>query len=246
MYESRPEKDTPENILTALSDYGGLSPTGKPIWQLVLAENCKTLCHGRMNYIAKGRTEAHQYDGEWNLENKTPEFTVAGNAVIEPDRIEEGSFWIPTYSNTSGWILRRWLPASSWGSRDQWEGERAQDGRTRLLAAYPQHGDYMAMPGCEWSVIPPLDLLFTCIRSYNIQQRANPVNWPNYIQAIGTVEQLRRQQAADTYAEELEAQYREGFSATFRSASSSAQIVRNIMAREVGGVNLGAADKWGS
>lgn len=243
MFEDRPDKDTPPRITAALMEYGGLSPSGKPIWQLVLASNCKTRCFGRMNHVAKGST-ARAVDGDWTEEKK---FSPSLNpASIVPNRIEEGEFWVPAHDGAQGWLLRRWLPASAWGTKEQWESERAPDERTRLLAAYPQSADYMPMPGCQWLEIPPIDILYGAIRNYNLQQRSNPVNWENHIQLMAAREQEKRQQAADAYAEELEAQYRLGIEGMVRTVSRSAQKVRNVMAHEVAGVNLGASEKWGS
>lgn len=232
MYESRPEKDTPQFVLDELRDYGGLSPDGQAIWRLVLAQNCRTHCFGTMNHIAPGAAERLD-------DTSRPD-------QIVPDRIEEGEFWIPQYGKTKGWILQRWYPASVWGSREKWEGEKAKDGRTRLLAAYPQRGDYMMMPCGPWRTIAEAGDLKAAIRSYNVQQRRNPANWDNNIQAMAAFEVQQRQVQADAYAEELEAQFRLGFAGVVRTVSGAAQKVRNVMSEyATGGVNLGASEKWG-
>lgn len=231
MYEDRPEKDTPDSIRQELREYGGESPDGQSIWRLVLAQNCRIHCFGTQNHIAKGRAEALPDD--------------AHPVNIVPDRIEEGEFWIPRFRE-QGWILQRWYPASVWGTREKWDSERAPDGRTRLLAAYPNRGDYMIMPCGPWTAIPPVDALRGMIRHYNAQQRANPVNWENMIQATTAMEAQQRQVEADAYALELEAQFRIGFSGVLRTASCAAQQVRNSISEySVGGVNLGASNKWG-
>jgi hypothetical protein len=232
MYEDRPERDTPEEVQQLLEEYGGKSPDGQPIWRMVRAENRRILCFGTMNHISVDVSQL-------------PELGRPTDVV--PDRIEEGVFWVPRYEDhVEGWILERWFPASAWGSREKWEGERAKDGRTKLLAAYPQRGDYMMMPCGPWKTIVEAGDLKGAIRCYNIQQRRNPVSWVNHQNAMLAFEAQQRQQKAEAYAEEIAAQHRLGLEGILRSVSTSAQEFRNAVARQTaGGINLGASEKWG-
>lgn len=230
IYEDRPEKDTPQRIIDELREYGGESPDGQAIWRLVLAQNCRVRCFGQMNHIQPGVIDAM-------TDTTRP-------TDIVPDRIEDGEHWVPRF-HAKGWILQRWYPASAWGTREAWEGQKSKDGRTRLLAAFPQRGDYMNMPCGPWRTLAEVPDLRTAIRSYNLQQSLNPVNWDNHTLAMAAAEAQERQVAADEFAEELESQYRIGFSGILRSASCAAQKVRNRIAEGVGGMNLGAANKWG-
>jgi hypothetical protein len=230
MYEDRPEKDTPQWIQDELAEYGGLSPDGQSIWRLVLAQNCRIHCFGPTNQVAPGKIQAIT-DTTRPTENT-------------PDRIIDGEHWIPRF-HVKGWILQHWYPASHWGSRLFWEGQKARDGRTRLLAAYPQRGDYLVMPCGPWRTLAEVPDLRAAIRSYNFQQRSNPVNWQNDILAMTAMEAFERNAAAEAFAEELEVSYRMGFSSVLKSVSASAQRVRNRLAESVGGVNLGASSKWG-
>jgi hypothetical protein len=233
MYEDRPEKDTPPSILKDLRAYGGLSPDGQPIWRLVLAENCRIHCFGTQNHISQGRLAEIS-------KNDDPQQKGSFN----PDRIEEGEFWVPRFRKR-GWILQRWFPAHVWGTRDKWESEKARDGRTRLLAAYPQRGEYMLMAG-PWKTIAEAGDLHQAIRCYNVQQRNNPVNWPNHILTLAKFEEIERQEAADAYAHEISAQHRIGVASSLRTVSGAAQKFRNVVAQHTaGGINLGASEKWG-
>src|SRR5208282_2351070 len=208
MYEDRPEKDTPQNIIDELTEYGGCAPDGKtPIWRLVLAQNCRIHCFGRFNEIAN-----------------RPIADDSRPTDLVPDRIYEGEGWVPRYKKVKGWILQRWFPPSTWGTRESWEGQRAQDGRTRLLAAFPQAGDYKEMPVGPWKTIAEVGDLKAAIRCYNAQQRANPVNWTNWEQAWIALDALDRQRAADAFAEEGEARYRMGISPVLRTVSGSASV----------------------
>lgn len=231
MYEDRPEKDTPKHVTDDLAEYGGRNPHGKPLWRLVLAKNCRVHCFGRKNHVEPGVVAALS--------------DTSSPADVVPSRIEEGEFWIPHYQ-IDGWILERWFPASAWGVKEQWEGERAPDGRTRLLAAYPNLGDYMMMYG-PWKSISAAGDLKLYLRTYAAQRRANPVNWDNSVATYLALDAKYRQEQADEYAEELEAQYRMGISGALKTVSSTSQKLRNAMSEySLGGINLGAADKWGS
>jgi len=241
MYEDRPEKDTPEWIQEELREYGGSSPSGKAIWRLVLAQNCRIRCFGSLNYISQD-IEKLQDDVEFNDDQ---EAAVRETRLLAPDRIEVGEHWIPRY-DVEGWILQRWFPASAWGTREKWEGERDKDGRTKLLAAYPQSGDYMVMPCGPWRTIAEVGDLKAAIRCYNVQQRRNPVNFGNHMKALLAFEEQTRRDKTDAYAEEISAQHRLALAGTLRSVSTSAQRFRNVVAKHtVGGVNLGASEKWG-
>jgi hypothetical protein len=234
MYEDRPEKDTPEWLQAELREYGGLSPDGQPIWRMVLARNCRIRCFGTMNHGTAYKVPESPKKDEWLDELKA----LTG-------RVEEGEFWVPRYK-IDGWILQRWFPASHWGSREKWESEKARDGRTRLLAAYPQRGDYMMMPCGPWNTIAEAGDLKAAIRCYNAQQRRNPANWENHERAMLAFETQENQQQVNDYAEEIAAQHREVLAGTLRSVSESAQRFRNVVAKHTaGGVNLGASEKWG-
>lgn len=232
MYEDRPTKDTPPSINEMLLEYGGVSPHGNPIWRLVLAESCRVRFFGSMNHMGDG---FHAGD---LAENANP-------TDVNPQRIEVGEFWVSRYKKR-GWILQRWFPASVWGSRAKWESERDRDGRTRLLAAYPQNGDYMMMPCGPWKTIVEAGDLKAAIRCYNRQQRMNPVNFERYMQGMAVIDAQEKQEAADAYAAEIAAQHREGLSGVLRTATSAAQKFRNVVSKHTaGGVNLGASEKWG-
>lgn len=230
MYEDRPEKDTPESVQTELREYGGLSPDGQPLWRVVLAQNCRIHCFGTRNHVDPGKVAALG-------DNSRP-------TDLEADRVEDGEHWLPRF-RFKGWVLQRWFPVSVWGTRERWEGEKARDGRTRLMAAYPQRGAYMMMAG-PWPTIAQAGDLKGAIRCYNVQQRNNPVNWPNHIQAMAVFEEQERKQLTDNYADEIAAQHRLGLEHVLRSVSPAAQEFRNVVANHTaGGVNLGASEKWG-
>lgn len=235
MYEDRPEKDTPEWIREELREYGGESPDGQAIWRLVLADNVRVQCFGTMNHGTGAKVSDAPKKEEWLAEI---------NSLV--GRVEEGEFWVPRYKNIHGWILERWFPASVWGLKEKWEREKARDGRTRLLAAFPQRGGYMMQQCGPWKTIVEAGDLKAYIRGYNLLQRRNPVNWQNYLQAQVALEEQERQQATDAYYEELCAAHAEVIAPTVRTVSEAAQKFRNVVSKHTAnGTNLGASEKWG-
>jgi hypothetical protein len=241
-YEDRPEKDTPQWIQDELRAYGGESPGGDPIWKLVLAENCRTRFFGTMNHVSQGAIDSISGEATPLADGK---FAADSGGKVVPDRIEHGEHWVPRFG-VKGWILLHWYPASAWGSRAEWEGQKDKDGRTRLLAAFPQRGDYMVMSCGPWRTLNEVPDVKALIRHYNFQQIANPVNWENDTKAMIAMEKAEREAQAEQLAQELEAQYRIGVTSVLTSVSSAAQRVRNAVSQSVGGVQLDAAARWGS
>lgn len=232
-YEENPERDTPEVLRLELKDYGGVSPDGQAIWRMVRAANRRIHCFGRQNHISIDTSKMSE---------------TARPTDVVPDRIEEGEFWIPRYP-FDGWVLERWFPASAWGSREKWESQKAQDGRTRLLAAYPMLGGYAKMaptPPTVWNSVLDAGDVKACIRWYNLERRNNPVRWDNYDAACIAVEEQERQMQCDRHYEELCALHSEVLAGTLRTVSKSADQFRKVVARHTSdGKHVGAAEKWG-
>ena len=228
MYDNRPERDTPERIKEMLVDYGGRTPFGWPVWRFVLAQNCRIKCFGQKNHIVQGV--------------KLSEVKHAEELLVE--RIEEGAFWIPRY-RSKGWILERWFSPSIWGTREAWESKRANDGTTRLFAAYPAHGDYRMLCG-PWKSIEEAGDLPTAIRTYNLQQRRMPTNVDAFMRAEAVIEAHERELEIEAYAETLEDAQRLQVSDVLRTVSKSADQFRSVVANAANkGTQLGASEKWG-
>lgn len=228
MYDDRPERNTPERIKAQLREYGGLTPHGWPVWRFVLAQNCRVRCFGQRNHIAPGI--------------KLSESIYPGELLVE--RVEEGAFWVPRY-RTKGWILQRWFPPHVWGTKEAWEAYRAQDGTTKLLAAYPAYGDYRMLCG-PWRSIDEAGDLPTAIRTYNLQQKRMPRNVEAFLRAEAVIEQHERQEEVDAYAETLEDAQRLQVAEVLRTVSRSADQFRAVVADAANqGTHLGASEKWG-
>jgi hypothetical protein len=130
-------KDVPVALHREITRFGGLNPFGKPLWRVVLAQNVLEQSFGVMRHMPCVSADAMP-------DNEIPD--------VEPERIETGEFWTPRYSGR-GWILERWFPASVWGSLQEWRLATAEDGETRMMGAFPRHGDYymvsdVCLPKC--------------------------------------------------------------------------------------------------
>lgn len=211
-YEDRPEKDTPRRIREFLSDYGGRTPDGRALWRLVWARNRRVRVAGVMTTMPKGM--------------------VAEDAA--PLRVEEGVFWIPRYGQ-AGWVLERWFPADAWGTEAEWNAERhGADGRTRMRAEWPRHGDYFLMGG-PWERMPGEETLKEAIRAYIREQQTRPADWASHLKAQLDEELLARERAAAEYEDYLAALSRQAVDPLLGSTSAAAQRVRSRLAVEIGG-----------
>jgi phosphoserine phosphatase len=103
----------------------------------------------------------------------------------------------------------------------------------------------MLMAG-PWPTLDAVGDLGRCLRAYNLQHRNNPVRWDHWVQARAAFEEQRRQQRAEEYARELAAGQREQIAHTLRTATTTAEVLRALVARHVAnGAQLSAAEDWG-
>ena len=144
-----PLKDTPADITETLTRWGGKNEYGNPNWRIILAQNHLVQRAGMWTEFAD--------------DTEQTQFRTVGNQVryqhreIAPDRIIIGTRWVPLYQ-VEGWILERWFPASSYGSKEQWESALSQDGVTPMMGPFPERGGYfMPSGGGPWVEIPPLE-----------------------------------------------------------------------------------------
>ncbi len=212
MYEDRPEKDTPPNIRRMLREYGGLTPDGGPLWRMILSGNKRVRAAGVMRTIARG----------------------CQDDLPTPERVEEGVFWIRRY-RFDGWILERWFPGGTWGTEADWEMQRGgADGRTRMRAAWPRHGDYFMLAG-PWPTIEAAGDLKAAIRQYNRQETLKPRDFAAYLRSELMLEMLERDREAQDAERMAACAVREEVSPMLGSISLSAQRARNQVAVAIGG-----------
>ena len=209
-----------------LAEYGGCIPDGRPVWRMVLAQNVRIRATGIMRHAPK-LSAAVDFDA----------------SHVQAEHVEEGTFWVPRYS-FQGWILERWLPPTSWGSRAAWEQTRTDDGTSRLLGPYPENGDYWMLAG-PWSSIDEAGDLRAAIRDVNRATTQNPVNWELHVRTQLALEKAQREDRIRDFETQLEAHRKAELLPTLQSTSKAAQRVRNAALQMVGKrEHAGASAAW--
>lgn len=203
-----------------LREYGGMTPDGRPLWRLIRASNKRIRAAGVMRTLAKG------------CDSDTPVF----------DRIEEGVFWVPRY-RFDGWILERWFPGPIWGTEEDWSTNTAgADGQTRMMPAWPRHGDYYMLAG-PWRTIEAAGDLKVAIRENMRSMAARPKDWEGFLRQQMAEERLEREHEVEEFERAALAASRGEAMPLLGSLSAAAQRVRNGIAEAIGGPDwhLGAA-----
>lgn len=150
-----PLKDTPSEVTEKLLRWGGKNVYGETNWRVILAENHLVQRAGMWTEFAEDTEQTHYEPSKAGLHYQTRQ--------IAPDRIQIGMFWVPLYQVT-GWILERWFPAATYGSKTEWESALSQDGVTPMMGPYPERGGYfMLSGGGSWERIPLLESLRSSI-----------------------------------------------------------------------------------
>ena len=143
---SSPELDAPRAIQKALLEHGGMVP-GRDIamWRLVLAQNCLIKASGILHELPTGEV------------SRLP-FLQMGDGYIRSllTGFNQARSDLPKYP-CEGWVLEKWFPASTWGTREEWASHRSEDGST-IMGAYPSEGDYWMLAGPFERILELADL----------------------------------------------------------------------------------------
>jgi len=223
MYGDDADLKTPWLIRTMLRDYGGVTPTGLPMWRLVRAGDCTILCQGVMHHWPrKGRAS-------------------------RPDRITAGRMLQPRYRDIpkDSWILQKWFPPKLWGSAIQWKEQRGEDIDTRLfIQEFPENGDYFMLAG-PWATIDEAGDLRHAIHLYLTREMKKPRDAEQYIRLLMSEEHARREKDLESLAREIDRAETQ-MQLTLKTVGKDAQMVRDRIAAEAGiEGHLGASEAWG-
>ncbi|HZR30087.1 MAG TPA: hypothetical protein VFA71_15015 [Terriglobales bacterium] len=142
---NNPLRDTPPDVIEKLTAWGGKNEFGDPYWRIILAQNHLVQRAGMWTEFAVGAEQARPTGIDYKLEFQQ----------IAPDSIKTGMFWVPLYP-VKGWVLERWFPPSSLGTRQAWEAALSQDNETPMMGPYPERGHYFMLDG-PWEQIPNLE-----------------------------------------------------------------------------------------
>jgi hypothetical protein len=226
MYGDYAEDATPRAIQRLLVDFGGLTPTGLPMWRFVRAGDCRVMVQGTIHHIPAG---------------------VQLDPDAQPERIQGGRFMLRRYPQHDGrkWILQKWFPPKYWGDAFEWQGHRADAEDTPLFAqSFPAAGDYFFIAGA-WETPEQAGDLRASIRLYMRQMLENPVDVEACILAEMSMEVSER----DRRLEELEREItlaEAALSPMLKSVSSDAQKMRDTFAADAGlSGHFGASEAWG-
>ena len=147
-----PLKDTPRRVVEKLLAWGGKNPYGLPNWRIILAENHLVQ---RAGVWTEFEADDKQAEFQHMRTEEGEHACTFQTQSIAPTKVKIGMFWVPKWP-VRGWILERWFPASSWGTKGAWEAAKSSDGVTPMMGPYPEKGDYFLLDG-PWAEIPNLE-----------------------------------------------------------------------------------------
>lgn len=224
----------PRETQRFLKRFGGLTPYGRPKWRLVVSSERLIKEAGRWSDWAEGLTTKEKGGLEF--------FPIEGQPGVIYERFRNKPLRVVTevretqkYPHIEGWILESWLPASSYGTPDDWYSYRSDDGITPMLGPYPECGDYEMQYG-PWAKLPTTDLLQSLISKYS-----SDINNRKGTAFSRAVEYLNRAEYAKQKKEEnLKAEYEARFRdvlSPMKSTSLEASRWRQDLARRTGNEN---------
>lgn len=208
----------PSDVKEFLRVYGGVNPYGKPLFRLIVASD----------RLVK---EAGVYR-DWDKNLAVAERGGLPGTHNKPTRVVTEMREVCKYPHMEGWILEKWFPASTYGTRDTWEGFVAVDGFTPCLGPYPAEGDYEVLLG-PWPRVPSLSTLRSVIRG-NVAAIENRSGTPEsrareYINR----KEFEDKQKEDARKKEMNAQFADSLS-PMNSSSLVASRWRNDLAKRAG------------
>lgn len=155
----------PRETQRFLKRYGGSNPYGLPRWRLVVSSDRLIKEAGVWSDWAEGLTTKEK--GGLNFA------PIEGQPGVVYERFRNRPLRVVTevretqkYPHVDGWILESWLPASSYGTPEDWYSYKADDRVTPMLGPYPECGDWEMQYG-PWNKLPATDLLQGLISQYS-------------------------------------------------------------------------------
>ena len=217
-----PTNDAPKATQAAIARIGGNNPYGKPMWRVVLAQNC---------IVKRGGIQRELDNGEQSIVTVGP-----GGRVIESkvhSSVTSGVLEVPRYNCADGWIVEKWFPASTWGTPDQWRSEKSADGMRILQEEYPAEGRYWMMMG-PFDHIPDLGDLENAIAMHKESMQSQPSNYDAYFRQVMRDEEYARKKAKDKLVAELNYRRKNELVPVLKSTSLEAQRFRNQLTEQTG------------
>jgi hypothetical protein len=188
------------------------------MWRIVLSERRLTKKKGTWHTFPDGKLE--QFTPAGRNENGHAVFAYNPlHALSVVTEIRE----TPMYPH-KGWILERWLPPLSWGTKADWNED---------AGPYPSQGDYFIILG-PWPEIPDLWFLEQEISKWNREWDEKPKDFAAAYKQFLYEEQEEERRANEQMEADLQAFFRGEIQPIFKSTSLAAQRLRNECAEAAG------------
>jgi hypothetical protein len=215
------ESDAPKAVQDALAKHGGNVPgQDRPMWRLVLAQNCLIVANGIMHELETGDVACFALGPDGKRYYRKPH-----------DRVTAGRVEIPKYP-CEGWVLEKWFPATTWGSPEEWKSHRSEDGST-IMGDYPSRGDYWMLAG-PFEKVPELADLRQAIDMHRQAMQSQPTNYARVLQQTIFDEETKREQRREKLEADLAYMRKNELVPVLKSGSLEAQRFRNQLSESIG------------
>jgi hypothetical protein len=216
-----PALDAPTSVQKAIAQHGGKVPgQDRPMWRLVLAQNCLITASGVMHELGTGEVSCFAVGPDGKRHYQAPQ-----------DRITSGRFEIPKYP-VEGWVLEKWFPPSTWGTREEWASHKSDDGST-IMGPYPDQGDYWMLAG-PFEKIPELADLRQAIDMHRQAMNAQPANYAAVLKQTVLDQETARERRREKLENDLAYMRKNELVPVLKSGSLAAQRFRNQLNEATG------------
>lgn len=215
-----PNSETPRSYREFVTKIGGKNPYGDPLWRVVLAERCLRKSSGLLHHLPTGEVSIFAVDAK-GVHYEKPQ-----------DSVDAGVFELPRYP-VEGWISERWFPASTWGTREEWESARNEIGGKLHAEPFPERGDYF-MVGTFGERLPELSDIECAIQMWEDGHRKRPTNIVAYYKQLLSNEEYAREQRREQLERDLAYMRKHELVPVLKSGSLEAQRFRNQLNASIG------------
>lgn len=190
------------------------------MWRLVLAQNCLITTNGVMHELEPGEVSCFAIGPDGKRYYQKPN-----------DRITAGRFEIPKYP-CDGWVLEKWFPPSTWGTREEWASHKSEDGST-IMGDYPDQGDYWMLAG-PFEHVPELADLRQAIDMHRHAMSNQPTNYANVLKQTVLDQETAREKRREKLEADLAYMRKNELVPVLKSTSLEAQRFRDELQRQMG------------
>ena len=211
---TNPETDAPQALQKAIAIHGGKVPgQDRPMWRLVLAQNCLITTNGVLHDLGTGEASIVAIGPDGKKYYQKP-----------ADNITVGRVQLPKYP-CEGWVLEKWFPASTWGTPEEWRSHRSEDGST-IMGDFPNRGDYWMLAG-PFERIPELTDLCNAIDMHRHAMDHQPASYANVLKQTIFDEETAREARRQKLEDDLAYMRKDELVPVLKSTSLAAQRFRN-------------------